>query len=142
MALIACVPELHCLAFKLVGCPINLLSLFVCVASHVLLHSVLCSVYINTFCFFFFFFFAFCFQMLKTQEVIRRRHKNESNLFSSKRLIGSILLSCLDEGIQSYFLLDICFITLMHHCQAFKQVPSIFSRKIFMKNCFLRVILG
>ena len=130
------------LAFKLVGCPINLLSLFVCVASHVLLHSVLCSVYINTFCFFLFFFFAFCFQMLKTQEVIRRRHKNKSNLFSSKRLIGSILLSCLDEGIQSYFLLDIYFITLMHHCQAFKQVPSIFSRKIFMKNCFLRVILG
>ena len=122
--------------------------------SHTLLHSVVCTITVlvsvslwvllfTSFCFslFSFFFFAFCFQMLKTQEVIRRRHKNESNLFSSKRLIGSILLSCLDEGIQSYFLLDICFITLVQYCQGFKQVPSIFSRKIFMKNCFLRVIL-
>ena len=65
VALIACVPELHCFGIKLVGCPINVLSLFVCVASHVLLHSVLCSVHINTFCFFSFLFFAFCFQKLK-----------------------------------------------------------------------------
>ena len=122
--------------------------------SHTLLHSVVCTITVlvsvsfwvllfASFCFSLFsFFFAFCFQMLKIQDLRRRRHKNESNLFSSKRLIGSILLSCLDEGIQSYFLLDICFITLVQYCQAFKQVPSIFSRKIFMKNCFLRVILG
>ena len=65
VALIACVPELHCFGIKLVGCPINMFSLFVCVASHVLLHSVLCSEHINTFCFFFFFFFAFWFSDAK-----------------------------------------------------------------------------
>ena len=43
-----------------------------------------------------------------------------------------ILLFCLDERLQSYFLLDICLITLAHHHWTFKQTKHV--RKIAFKG--------
>ena len=40
-----------------------------------------------------------------------------------------ILLFSLDEGLQSYFLLDICLITLAYHHRTFKQALSMFLEK-------------
>ena len=46
------------------------------------------------------------------------------------------LLFSLDERLQSYFLLDICFIILAHHHRTFKQALSMFiDKKTFKKNC-------
>ena len=41
----------------------------------------------------------------------------------------SILLFSLDERLQSYFLLDICFIILAHHHRTFNQALSMFIDK-------------
>ena len=40
-----------------------------------------------------------------------------------------ILLFSLDKGLQSYFLLDICLITLAYHHRTFKQALSMFLEK-------------
>ena len=54
------------------------------------------------------------------------------------RPIRSIFLFCLDKGFQSYFLLEICFVTLVHHNQNFQKIPSMFHcelSKRLDKNC-------
>ena len=47
-----------------------------------------------------------------------------------------ILLFSLDKGLQSYFLLDICLITLAHHHWTFKQALSMFIDKTCKKIAF------
>ena len=47
-----------------------------------------------------------------------------------------ILLFSLDKGLQSYFLLDICFIILAHHHRTFKQTLSMFIDKTCKKIAF------
>ena len=48
------------------------------------------------------------------------------------------LLFSLDERLQSYFLLDICLITLAHHHWTFKQALSMFidKKKLLRKIAF------
>ena len=60
------------------------------------------------------------------------------------KLILLFCLFCLDERLQSYFLLDICLITIAHHHRTFKQALSMFldKKKTFKKNLLLRDILG
>ena len=46
------------------------------------------------------------------------------------------LLFSLDERFQSYFLLDICLITLAYHHRTFKQALSMFIDKKIFKSYF------
>ena len=87
---------------------------------HITCFVLFCSVHINS--------FSFCFFLFSDVKIIVK-WKEDSNVMTCKIVQNwcfqqisclPILLSCLGEGFKSYFLWDICFITLVHHSQSFK----------------------
>ena len=60
-------------------------------------------------------------------EVKRGWHNKQVKfVFSSKRLFRVNFSILLGKGFQRYFLLDMCFIVLVHNSQTFKQLLSTF----------------